>query len=253
MSCRRHGPLAATPTPNGGYGINYAMTSVSNVPTLNLIVGRTGNAALAVAIILASLLGLLPVANAIPSMGRQTGYACSRCHTVFPELTPFGRQFKVGAYAMSSQKWDERPWLEHIPVAAALQISQSNTSNTTAGGAMPADFGEDRQLLLQTLALYYGGKITKYSGALVQFNYDGIERRWAMEMFDVRYAREFTISDKEVTFGATLNNSPSVSDIYNSTPTWAFPHAGSTAPQMLASTAVDMALASQVRIPYGTT
>ena len=198
------------------------------------------------ALVLASLAGFAPGANAVPSMARQTGYECARCHTVFPELTRFGRQFKLGAYAGSSQKWDARPLLERVPIAAAVQISQTNTNNTTAGGAMPSDFPRDRELLLQTLALYYGGQITQNSGALVQYNYDGVERRWGMEMFDARYAKGFSVGDKEVTVGVTLNNSPTVSDIYNSTPSWSFPHTDSVAPAMPASTVIDMMLASQV-------
>lgn len=30
----------------------------------------------------------------------QTGQACSACHTAFPELTPFGRAFKLNGYTM---------------------------------------------------------------------------------------------------------------------------------------------------------
>lgn len=213
---------------------------------MNALVCRLSRKVLAFSLLCSSLLWVTPSANAVPSMARQTGYACSRCHTVFPELTAFGRQFKLGAYTMSSDKWDARTLIERLPVAAALQISQTNTSNTAAGGAMPEDFENDRQLILQTLALYYGGRITKHSGALAQFNYDGLDKAWVTEMFDVRYAHEFSQGDNENTIGVTLNNSPSVSDIYNSTPTWGFPHVGSAARQMPASTAVDMMLASQV-------
>jgi len=196
--------------------------------------------------LLALLTWFMPNANAVPSMARQTGYECSKCHTVFPELTRFGREFKLGAYAMSSQQWDDKWWAERIPIAGALQISQTNTNNTLTGGAMPTDFGRDRELLLQTVAGYYGGKITKNSGALIQYNYSGLEQRWGMEMFDVRYANGFSVGEKEVSYGVSLNNSPSVSDIYNSTPAWGFPHTGTAASQMPASPMVDMMLASQV-------
>ena len=39
-------------------------------------------------------------AYAIPSYARQTGLACSSCHYSFPELTPFGRNFKLNGYTM---------------------------------------------------------------------------------------------------------------------------------------------------------
>src|SRR5215831_748484 len=41
-------------------------------------------------------------ANAVPSFARQTGLSCQACHTVFPELTPFGRRFKMNAYVFSN-------------------------------------------------------------------------------------------------------------------------------------------------------
>lgn len=185
-------------------------------------------------------------AQAVPSMARQTGYECGKCHTVFPELTPFGRQFKLGAFAMSSDKWDAKPLLERIPVSAALVVSQTNTRNTEAGGTMPADFPKDGKVVAETAALYYGGKITDNSGALIQYNYDGIEKRWGMEMFDARYGNSLTLANEELAWGLTLNNSPTVSDIYNSTPAWGFPHIGTAAKQMPAATLVDMTLASKV-------
>ena len=34
-------------------------------------------------------------ARAVPSFARQTGVSCEACHTSYPELTPFGRLFKL--------------------------------------------------------------------------------------------------------------------------------------------------------------
>ena len=183
-------------------------------------------------------------ASAVPSMGRQTGMPCSACHTVFPELTPFGRQFKLRAYSMSTPKADDASIFDKIPISALLQVSRTATKNTDTAGATSDSFPRDRQTIVQAAGFYYGGKITDQSGALIQYNYDGIERRWGMEMFDARYAGTATLG-KELIYGVTLNNSPTVSDIYNSTPSWSFPHAGSPA-LMPASTLVDMTLASQV-------
>jgi hypothetical protein len=201
---------------------------------------------------LAMLLGYaflaVPAAQAIPSMARQTGYACAKCHTSFPELTPFGRQFKLGAYAMSSAKWDAKPFLEKIPGAALLQVSRTQTRNTNSPDAMPENFNRDRDTIVQAAGVYYGGKITNNSGALIQYNYNGFEDKWGMEMFDLRYGNQKTFGkdEKELIWGVTLNNSPTVSDIYNSTPMWGFPHTDSGTVMPNASTLVDMTLASQV-------
>ena len=46
-------------------------------------------------LVIVMLCGLTTPSWAVPSFARQTGMACAACHTVFPELTPFGREFKL--------------------------------------------------------------------------------------------------------------------------------------------------------------
>src|SRR6202011_1535021 len=43
------------------------------------------------------IVGVTPV-QALPSYARQTGQQCAACHNGFPELTPYGRQFKLNGY-----------------------------------------------------------------------------------------------------------------------------------------------------------
>src|ERR1035437_8924508 len=47
---------------------------------------------------------LLPfnVAKSLPSYARQTSMSCTACHTSFPELNSFGRQFKVNGYTLNT-------------------------------------------------------------------------------------------------------------------------------------------------------
>lgn len=59
-------------------------------------------------------------AQAVPSFKRQTGMSCTACHTVFPELTPFGRAFKLNGYVFSK---GSKPYEYPLPVAAMLQAS----------------------------------------------------------------------------------------------------------------------------------
>ena len=56
-------------------------------------------------------------ALAVPSFARQTGLPCQACHTTFPELTPFGRTFKLNGYTLTgSSSCRCRP--ERAPVAS---------------------------------------------------------------------------------------------------------------------------------------
>jgi hypothetical protein len=79
----------------------------------------------------------------------------------------------------------------------------------------------------------------------VQFSYDGIDTRWLMEMFDARYANSFTPAGRELVYGITLSNTPTLTDIYNSTPRWAFPYVESAAVQPAAAPLLDLQLAAQ--------
>ncbi|MBI2753776.1 MAG: hypothetical protein HYX46_09735 [Betaproteobacteria bacterium] len=189
-------------------------------------------------------------AQAVPSMARQTGMQCSGCHTVFPELTPFGRQFKLRAYSLSVPKEKTGDSIfGDVPISALLQVSRNTTKNVSTPGADPEQFPRDRDTIVQAAGLYYGGKITEKSGALVQYFYDGIEKKWAMEMFDVRWADTATLGGKDTIFGFTLSNTPTVTDIYNSTPFWSFPHTETPALMSNAQAATDMRLAGQVGGP----
>lgn len=196
-------------------------------------------------------LGVATDANAVPSMARQTGYQCSKCHAGYPELTNFGRQFKLTGYTMSSEKWDEGTPASRIPISAALQISRTTSSDVQAGGtngdgSATSDFPNDGKTLVQTAAVYLGGKIANNVGGLVQYNYDGFEKKWGMEMLDIRYANSTDLAGKEFNYGVTLNNNPTVSDIYNTTSAWGFPHTGTAVKQMPVATLIDMTLASKV-------
>ena len=56
-------------------------------------------------IVLAALLLMLfkPEAHAVPSYSRQTGLPCASCHFAPPELTPFGRKFKLDGYVFTTK------------------------------------------------------------------------------------------------------------------------------------------------------
>jgi hypothetical protein len=54
--------------------------------------------------LVAALFTQSPTALGVPSFARQTGMACEACHTVYPELTHFGRVFKASGYVLDNLK-----------------------------------------------------------------------------------------------------------------------------------------------------
>jgi hypothetical protein len=179
-------------------------------------------------------------ARAIPSFARQTGAPCSACHTAFPELTPFGRQFKLNGYVTGAGT----PWYTHF--SGMLQPSFTHTDKDQPGPA--ADhFGENNNLALQQASLFYGGKLLDHLGMFSQLTYDGVGRVLSWDNTEFRMADTGSISGRAVTYGITVNNNPSVQDLWNTTPAWGYPYAGSSlAPTPAAGTLIEGALAQQV-------
>ena len=101
--------------------------------------------------------------------------------------------------------------------------------------------------LPQQLSLFYGGRIYDKVGAFVQGTYDGISNKIFLDMIDIRYSNNTLAWGKNLIYGLTLNNSPTVQDVWNTTPAWGFPFAFSgVASTPAAGTIIDGALDQQV-------
>lgn len=193
-----------------------------------------------------AILGLFSMpAFAIPSFARQTGVPCSACHTVFPELTAFGRQFKLRGYTLGSQL-SSKPLPYRLPLALGLQLGNTEVKDQHTGADANADFPRANQTIVQQAAFYYGGRIARNLGAMAQFNWDGIEQAWGAEMVDIRYARSATAKGKPLIYGVSLANSPSVQDVWNTSPMWFFPHLQDAGIMPMVTSLFDMTLDNQV-------
>ncbi len=184
-------------------------------------------------------------ASAIPSFARQTGASCSSCHTVFPALTAFGRQFKLRGYTLGSGN-DDKAFPYNLPLAMGVQVANTSIKDPNKGADKEADFPRADKVIVQQVALYYGGKVAGNVGAFAQYNWDGIERSWGAEMVDIRYADSTTTKGKELLYGVSVSNSPSVQDVWNTSPMWTFPHLGNAGIMPMVTSLMDMTLANQV-------
>jgi hypothetical protein len=186
---------------------------------------------------------LWPVAaRAVPSFAEQTGQPCAACHVgaFGPQLRPFGRSFKLNGYTASDGK-------RHFPPIAAMVLSSfTHTAEGQPGGASRW-FADNDNFALDQASLYYAGAISKHVGAFIQLTYDGVARQLGIDNADIRYARERDIFGIDSVWGLTLNNNPTVQDLWNSTPVWGFPYNGSPlAPTPTAATRIDGSLGEQV-------
>ncbi len=184
----------------------------------------------------------------IPSFSRQTGLTCNVCHTAFPQLTAFGRLFKLNGYTLTGlqtvQTAGEQPSLKIDlipPVSAMVQAS-----GTVTQAAEPGKQNANVQLP-QELSVFLGEEISPRLGTFIQITYDPEAGSLALDNTDLRFASHTKLASRDLIFGLTLNNNPTVQDVWNTTPAWGFPFASSgIAPAPSAAPLIADALAQQV-------
>ena len=168
------------------------------------------------------LAGLLApvVSSAVPLYTRQTGMNCASCHVggQFPELTQFGREFKLLGYTLGKR--------QTIPLAAMLQGGLTKINNHNGSADPATDFAHDNSWQLQQASLFSGGKILEKLGAFAQWTYNGVDHHSQLDNVDLRYADQAKVGGGNLIYGVSLNNNPSVQDVFNTTPAWKFPTAG---------------------------
>lgn len=166
---------------------------------------------------------LWPVeASAIPLFNRQTGQNCVACHAggQFPELTPYGRLFKLTGYTIGERA---------VPLSAMALLSYSRVANTSKSDDPAGDFQKNGRLIFPTASLFVGGKVTDQVGAFAQITYDAYAAQDADGRFhghtnadniDIRYADRYIDSTRDLIVGVSVNNNPSVADPWNTAAAW---------------------------------
>ena len=188
----------------------------------------------------------------IPAFSRQTGLACSACHYHFPQLTPFGRTFKLNGYTLTGLKTIGQPTdsaagretlkLVPIPGVSAMVIASLTHTRTAQPGTQ-----NNTAALPDQMSIFLAGALTPQIGAFTQFTYAAADGAIGIDNLDFRYARHQMLGQKDWLMGLTLHNNPSVQDVWNTLPAWGYPFVGSgVAPSPIASTLLDGGLAQQV-------
>jgi hypothetical protein len=208
------------------------------------------------AMLLAMLLAA-PAARAVPSFARQTGMACEACHTVFPELNHFGRMFKLNGYITDNLKpvrgitATKKEMLELSglpPISLMLQISETNLSKAIPDGVLGDVSQSGTVAFPQQISLFYAGKIAPKIGSFIQLTYGNDSGTIGIDNVDLRFADNYLLpEDRSLVYGISVNNNPTVQDLWNSTPAFGYPYAASNATvSPLAGAQIDGALGQDV-------
>jgi hypothetical protein len=155
-------------------------------------------------------------AEAVPAFAEQTGRNCAACHVggFGPELTPFGREFKLGGYTLRMHS--------SVPISAMAIASWTHTKK--GQDPPPEHLSRNDNLVLDQASLFVAGGIGSHLGGFAQLvTYDGVERHWSWDNIDLRAVTDAKVFGEDSTLGLTLNNNPTAQDPWNTLPAWGFP------------------------------
>lgn len=209
------------------------------------------------ALFIIACIAAIPAAHAVPSFARQTGMACEACHTVYPELTHFGRLFKANGYTLdnlkpvrgvSATKSELLALTGLPPISVMVQASETWLNKAVPDGSGVGAAQNGTVAFPQQISLFYAGRIAPKVGAFIQMTYGNDTGTFGIDNADLRYADSIVLpQDKALIYGITINNNPTVQDLWNSTPAFGFPYAASNASVgPIAATQIDGTLGQDV-------
>ncbi len=181
-----------------------------------------------------ALLLVAQPAKAIPPFARQTGLACEACHTAPPELTPFGRRFKLNGYTLTTRPplvndVDDYKrntlWLTDLPgisVLAQIGYDHYDRAPPDTGQPYPAKAQSDSYQFPDQFSLAYAGAVTDKVGAWLQLTYNGQGGSVGVDNIDIRYS-DHTFDNKFV-WGVTANNYVTFQDVWNGFGSYSLPN-----------------------------
>jgi len=180
-------------------------------------------------------------AAAVPAFAVQTGQPCQTCHigAFGPQLTPFGRQFKLNGYTL-------RAGDSFTPPISGMAIASFvHTQKDQPEPPAPGTNRNDNTALDEAAVFLAGGY--GHVGGFAEITYEGLDHKWTWDNLDLRAVDRTMLLGHDVTLGLSLNNSPTVQDVWATLPAWGFPFTDSDLmPGPDAATVVSDALAQNV-------
>jgi hypothetical protein len=111
--------------------------------------------------------------EAVPAFADQTTQPCKACHVggFGPELTPFGREFKLGGYTLRARS--------SVPLSAMAVASWTHTNKDQV--QPPDNLSANNNLALDQVSGFLAGGVGKHLGGFVQVTYDGVGKAFSWD------------------------------------------------------------------------
>ena len=161
-------------------------------------------------------------ADAVPAFAAQTGQPCTACHIggFGPQLTPFGRAFKITGYTQRGGSG----WESHIPLSGMVMTSFTHVGTSYPADDVPQHYNSNDNPSLDQVSAFIAGGITSHTGGFIQMTYSGFDNSFVLDNSDLRpYTTTVQAFGNDLTLGISVNNNPTVQDPYNSTFAWGYP------------------------------
>ncbi len=204
----------------------------------------------ALLIILFLLFLQVPTASAIPSYARQTGFPvqilplyAAGTDPAWPRVQAerlyYGRE--TNGHFAGQGKQERAQYSGVLPAFRLIRYFLHFFEISTAG-PQNGSFQFPQQA-----SLFLAGAWATHVGSFVQVTYTSQGDHFTWDNSDIRYANATKLFKKDLAFGITLNNNPTVEDLWNSTPAWGFPWVSSDwAPTPTAGAIINGGLAQDV-------
>src|SRR6476469_9734065 len=138
-------------------------------------------------------------AAAVPAFAQQTGRNCAACHVggFGPQLTQFGREFKLGGYTLRMQK--------SVPISVMAVGDYVHTSK--AQDEPPTEHSKtNNNISFDEGSVFLAGGLGSHLGAFAQATYSGADRAWGWDNLDLRVVNTGKVGSKDLVYGLTINN-----------------------------------------------
>jgi hypothetical protein len=179
-------------------------------------------------------------AQATAAFSRQTGEPCASCHMqgYGPWLTDYGTKFKLDGYVAGDAA--KVPTLLNnfsAEIVASVTNVAAPVTQNGAANSLPSTTkfqpNARTNLVNDWDSLYYTGRVMDKVGAYLQLQFNPMTGRNVMlSMADLRYADHVTLDGKNLQWGITANNAPTMSDTWMTSFAWMYPYTTSqVAPQ----------------------
>jgi len=151
-----------------------------------------------------------------------------------PELTPFGRRFKLNGYTLTTRPAlvndiddykRNTVWLTDLPgVAILAQIGYDHYDRAPpdTGNPYPAHAQSDTYQFPDQFSLVYAGAISDRVGGWLQLTYNGQAGSVGIDNIDLRYS-DHTVNNSWL-WGITANNYLTFQDVWNGFGSYALPN-----------------------------